>query len=579
MALKITYEIHPAIGIARLGQSDKVFLAPEPDCIPVQFDGPGAVPRPPRTPPPPKYRDETGAVMRQAARFRVFKVVRDHQANDVKIVSCEELRKPEVTIDWKVHLVNRKAAGKQFEQPGVNRNDDIKGTERDKLIIDAGNKAPVGNDVNPAGKLEGKFMNKPVTLGHAWTDKNNGWLMVAGGKGMSEAVPGFEELGSFADNDGWYDDTSDGPVTATLTLSDGTKPTVEGAWLIVAPFDFAPEIESFITLYDVARNAAVRSGPGWLKMPLAGTTGDPAETNFMRDVLPVLARTRRYRWVNSWALQGEGQKRHTMWRDRDALIALATPDDATGGKWRKALFAHLLDPDDPGDSAGIKRDLLMPRIWDHDGDETKVEVLPLTPLQYRHFKNWSEDQFNGFPPVETEFLCDALDRIALEACSGGPFYPGIEAPRIMRDAGTYEAPFRFRQDLAPGIITEGLAVPWQADFHDCRMDSDLMWWPASRPDQVFTGPPTVPFDEQGEADVRPWADGVQSREAMVEHWHRLGIVKKFPAGSPSTGTNATIPLKSKMPEVDDPFASNPSMFFFYEDERGKIKIGEENKDF
>ena len=76
-----------------------------------------------------------------------------------------------------------------------------------------------------------------------------------------------------------------------------------------------------------------------------------------------------------------------------------------------------------------------------------------------------------------------------------------------------------------------------------------------------------------------WADGVQSRKAMVEHWHRLGIVKEFPAGTPSTGTDAAIPIKRKMPEVDDPFATNPNMFFFYEEERGNIKVGEEKKDF
>ena len=40
-------------------------------------------------------------------------------------------------------------------------------------------------------------------------------------------------LGHRADNDDWYDDTSDGPVAATIELDDGT--TAEStAWGIVA---------------------------------------------------------------------------------------------------------------------------------------------------------------------------------------------------------------------------------------------------------------------------------------------------------------------------------------------------------
>ena len=59
------YEIHPAIGIARLGSSsltssDGVFLGPEPGGL-----------RPTR------YRDPEGNLKRQAARFRVFKCRRD----------------------------------------------------------------------------------------------------------------------------------------------------------------------------------------------------------------------------------------------------------------------------------------------------------------------------------------------------------------------------------------------------------------------------------------------------------------------------------------------------------------------
>jgi hypothetical protein len=50
--------IHPAIGVARIGNSDEYFIGPE-------------VPHP--TPPPSGgYRDATGKLKRQAALFRIY---------------------------------------------------------------------------------------------------------------------------------------------------------------------------------------------------------------------------------------------------------------------------------------------------------------------------------------------------------------------------------------------------------------------------------------------------------------------------------------------------------------------------
>ena len=57
--MSISFEIHPTIGIARLGASDGFFIGPEPD-----------------EPPPSSYRD-AGGILRQAARFRIFRVERD----------------------------------------------------------------------------------------------------------------------------------------------------------------------------------------------------------------------------------------------------------------------------------------------------------------------------------------------------------------------------------------------------------------------------------------------------------------------------------------------------------------------
>ena len=88
-----------------------------------------------------------------------------------------------------------------------------------------------------------------VPLGEIRSDDDN-LLLVLGGYGNA-ASPAGNTIGGFWQNEGWYDDVSDGPVTASITLrSDGSTPAVEGAWVIVAPPKFAPHQDSVITLYD-----------------------------------------------------------------------------------------------------------------------------------------------------------------------------------------------------------------------------------------------------------------------------------------------------------------------------------------
>jgi hypothetical protein len=68
---------------------------------------------------------------------------------------------------------------------------------------------------------------------------------------------------SYANNDGWFDDISDGPVTATIVFAGGQTVTVGpdggGAWLLVAPPDFAPGVPGSVTGYDLLFDMAVRS--------------------------------------------------------------------------------------------------------------------------------------------------------------------------------------------------------------------------------------------------------------------------------------------------------------------------------
>ena len=86
-------KIHPAIGVARVGDSpDGFFVGPESPGG-AGSDGP--------------YKDGAGRIKRQAARFRVF-----GYDDDDNLV--QELTEADAEIRWTVQLANRKAAASRF---------------------------------------------------------------------------------------------------------------------------------------------------------------------------------------------------------------------------------------------------------------------------------------------------------------------------------------------------------------------------------------------------------------------------------------------------------------------------------
>src|SRR4051794_19448935 len=100
------YKIHPAIGVARLGNSEQYYIGPEAG---------GALPTDPATGQPvTSFRDADGNVLKQAARFRVYAYDSTNPADpgtEVKAGSGG------VTgIAWTVYLANKKSCWYQFEQ-------------------------------------------------------------------------------------------------------------------------------------------------------------------------------------------------------------------------------------------------------------------------------------------------------------------------------------------------------------------------------------------------------------------------------------------------------------------------------
>jgi hypothetical protein len=111
MAVITQVKFHPAIGIARLGNSPTdFFIGPE---IPLDHSAPAG-----------GYKDAACRVKRQAARFRLFGY--DVNGNVVK-----ELTAADADISWTVELCNKKAA-----TPA--RNPGVTGGDRAGLVIGLG---------------------------------------------------------------------------------------------------------------------------------------------------------------------------------------------------------------------------------------------------------------------------------------------------------------------------------------------------------------------------------------------------------------------------------------------------------
>ena len=116
--------IYPGIGVARIGDSpDEYFIGPE-------------VAQP--TTPAGGFRDASGALKRQAARFRIYGL-------DASGTVVAELTARQADIRWTVHLANKKAAWYQFDCaldlpeaiPAKRRNANVR-TKRERLVIDPG---------------------------------------------------------------------------------------------------------------------------------------------------------------------------------------------------------------------------------------------------------------------------------------------------------------------------------------------------------------------------------------------------------------------------------------------------------
>jgi hypothetical protein len=509
-----TVRIHPAIGITRLGNSpDGYFIGPE---IPGVHPDVRAC------------RDSAGRLKRQAARFRLFAYDnKNHLLGEITAGSG-------IDIQWTVHLRNTKAAGRRFagilHQHSPLRNQRYKGYSRSDFILD-GKPTPIRGVLQRQEIECCTFMRlafSPVLRLGTLITEEHGQLLVLGGHGRSGSLihsPLDKSGDDFANNDGWFDDTSDGSVRALITCRTAKKTwSMEAlpSWVIVAPPKYAPTLQSVVSLYDVLYQVA-------LDKKLLAPPSKKEWPSFVKDIYPILRRAYEMRWVFARADVGHQDEIDLCRPTRRQIDEACKRAPHIVRQFRKPAY----DPRKPGSGAGK-----MPYIWsdffdlDDQSQTTHPLTATLTPHQYAAMEEWASGNFYndwGKPQSKPEITPEGLDRAALEPCVGAAMYPGIETSFHIRDKFPYIEAFRLdAAQVRPGDVTQQMSIPWQTDFVDCSDgDSPYAWWPAQRPIDVRVIGSSSPVRW-----ARDFGKGLRDVAAgqMVRQWWRLGLLKPDDCG-------------------------------------------------
>jgi len=586
--------IHPAIGVARVGNSPHgYFIGPEVPDAPTLDAG--------------EYKDEAGRLKRQVARFRVYGF---NAAGEV----VAELTAQNAEIEWTVHLANKKSAWYQFHlamdlpeasdpsMPSSARRNAFE-QDRRKLIIDPGPRSVSGQHSHGVLFDTGKSYDFPVPLGELRTDEA-GRLLVFGGLGLSQSLDGCPPE-TFANNDKWHDDISDGPIDAIVKIGGKEIPT-EGAWVVVGPPNYAPALKTVRTLYDLLLDRMV----AW------GYETPPSKVYLHRHVVPIFERLTGLQWVNQGfaAWFGAGAPFQV-----DALLPRLADKSPGNREFRSRILEQFRSPYLSERQLGKN---LWPQFYGDALDElvgapsepdptvaVPHAMASLSSLQLEWLRKWEEGKCEvDEPPPRRSSLGDfplqeqprALDEAALAFCLADAFHPGCELTWIMRIPHLYSGFLRIKRrppsssepDFGPiltpevavsatgplngsaaGDLTKWMAVPWQTDTASClsgygffRTSPSLpTFWPARVPNDVLrlreyqvvmdeSQPPAVrlaAFNHRFDW-FRGFAGTVKEIARMIREFHKLGIIEqqRGPTNLPGVPSAIWVESPPDLPEPD-----------------------------
>jgi L-Lysine epsilon oxidase N-terminal/L-lysine epsilon oxidase C-terminal domain len=666
-----TYRIHPAINIARVGNSEEYYIAPETMAgVPVS-DGSSALGGLPIKPGTESdtitssdLRDADGAFKRQAARFKIYQYQAQAKetypngtGTEIQIGSVVDGKKV-VDIIWTVHLANKKANCYVLENPNLGPNDlIIQGyennklpplrnlpfgpgpnpdpndpTRRFKLTIDPGPRTIHGNATeavdfdqatvasfwdsktgniteltNYPKSFPGDSFPKlycpagPIdTLGELQTDPA-GRLLVVGGYGKACTWnPAPYPLDDAVDNDGWFDDTSDGPVSAVLAFDDKSIQQVVGAWVVTTDPSYAPQTLNVVSVWDDIYDTWVR------ELQLSPEIFDSSKDEF----------------VDSYQPYFEGQVHPIfraasmqLWNTNLPVGAIAGHKSAdkapvTPPKEGSRFFKIIRNPNKiPVDNSGTTSQMPLSL-----GDQGREFLYP-SITQYFFLQQWNAGLATS-NPAPTLGSGEYLDRAVLVNCLGGRFSPGIDLTFIVRQPDLYvpnwqtsgTGPFRIYPKpldynaaqagqpflsegyvpihsgpgCEPGDTSKFMAVPWHTDYNSCgthhtdpnpNKNTLLYWsWPAQRPYAIYAAKdvsgntlPKQRYSVRGKGTENPDSKQqgrYQEYIDMVMNWSRIGVVIQGSSIDQADGgpydASFFLEIKSQLDDSGDPVVPWPN---------------------
>ena len=399
-----------------------------------------------------------------------------------------------------------------------------------------------------------------MTLGELRTDEQ-GRLLVLGGIGKAESptqkpIYNIDDADSFNNADGWYDDTSDGPVAATVRIN-GQAFEAKSSWVVVAPPNFAPNMVGWRTMYDLLMDLYTVNG--WQELP--------KQTSFTRDIAPLLLRLSNLQWVNKGFADLFGAGAEFDFSNPDLIGRLSDPNSNADIRAKVFKNFRLVSGEASDIDALTSTAPTYLRLWpmlygDSYGtfDQSKSASLMLSGLRLTHLKRWLSGDFindwherakpaRKLSDVPLQAQPEMLNEAALQFCLADAFHPGCELTWPMRHLSLYDQPINNDKSLlfriktadsksrdygstlsaqaalsqsgplhgqAPGDLTKWMAIPWQGDTAFCRSGYDekfdlyiQSFWPARVPNHVLS-----------QEDYQILIDPANSREERLQAFHR-----------------------------------------------------------
>ncbi|MFK7750584.1 MAG: LodA/GoxA family CTQ-dependent oxidase [Kordia sp.] len=562
--------IYPPIGIARIGNSEEYLFAPDIPGVEITPEG--------------GYKDSHGRVKKQVARFRIYAL----GENDKVLGEITETESS--NIHWRIQVANVKSAWYMFNNALDIPDAGIPSKYRNASVSDRSQLAITPNSVNISGANEtgdkynfddGEFFGKKVKLGHVETDAQ-GRLLFFGGDGDSASKDNKPAI-TFANNEGWHDDTCDGVVRATVIIN-GKEFDAEPANVAVTPPNFGPGLYGVVTMNDVVQDLFIRE----MNYPDSAANG----VVFYEHIYPMFERMTDTQWVNQGFFMLFGKNSPSDFTDPALKQKLETPSKEHKAL-RERIFAWFRDPD----SQEYTPAKVPPFYGDGFGEYENIAIvdLPITRTQYARLQKWANGDFTtGTPKQYIPFdelspaeQVNALNQAPMEECLGGPFHPGIELTWPMRVKQMWKKPYRLNvvkegeaTDLdfgpllspsivlgkvrltdangidkdgplaksGPGSLTRWLGVPWQTDEASCLSGYDLTlylplpsFWAARVPNQVLSEDSYKRSIETPNLNIaqrlkhfdyrQDWLRDLGSEyqtkiNHMISEWHELGIIAK-----------------------------------------------------